>query len=143
MKRASKVLLTVGAIYSLVVAITFVFCMIMFIIFSLPFFMDLVRQGLESGEISTNIESVDAALMFTQAVFITCAVTFGILSIFCFINSSFAFKARKEQTRSLLILNIVFGFLSGVEINAVGGILGLIALNIWGDKEKDIIENKE
>jgi len=143
MKRASKVLLTVGAIYSLVISIVFVLCMITFIVLSLPFFADVIRQGIESGEITTNMESVDAAIIFVQAMYITSAVVFGILAIFGFINSSFAFKGAKEQSRKLLILNIVFGFLSCVEINAVGGILGLVALSIWGNKEKNAIENKE
>ena len=43
-------------------------------------------------------------------------------------NGVVALLGRKKQTKVFYILNIVFGLLSGVEVNGVGGVFGLFTL---------------
>ena len=54
------------------------------------------------------------------------AIVFLVLAIFCIANAIIAFVGRAKETKGLFIMNIVFGALSGVVVNLVGGILGVI-----------------
>lgn len=128
MKRTSRIFLRVGAIVSLVLAGIFLLCGVTFLILSLPFFVDAIRDGVSSGEIQSNI-SPDAAIALWLSFSISTCVIFLILAIFGVVNGILGFKCLKAPNKKLLIITIVFGFLSGTELTSVGAILGIINLN--------------
>jgi len=128
MKRTSRIFLRVGAIVSLVLAGIFLLCGVTFLILSLPFFVDVIRDGISSGEISSNV-SPDAAIALWLSFSISTCVIFLILAIFGVVNGILGFKCLKSPNKKLLVTTIVFGFLSGTELTSVGAILGIINLN--------------
>ena len=56
----------------------------------------------------------------------TLGVVFIVLAFVVLINAGLAIKGKDSNKNRLMILNIVFGILSGVYINSLGGIFGLI-----------------
>ena len=68
-------------------------------------------------------------------------VSLFFMAAFAAVSSIVSFKARNNDSKKLFILNIVFGVISGVEVNLVGGILALIALKKQSNEEN--IEQKE
>lgn len=128
MKRASRIFLRVGAIVSLVLAGIFLLCGVTFLILSLPFFVDVIRDGVSSGDIKTNV-SPDAAVALWLSFSISTCVIFLVLAAFAVVNGILGFKCLKAQNKKLLVTTIVFGFLSGTELTSVGAILGIIVLN--------------
>jgi hypothetical protein len=83
---------------------------------------DVVR---DFGNGVTPTQAVEAA----QAALVVVGVIFIVLMVLSIINIIVAFAARKKETKVLFILNIVFGFVSSCIVNAVGGILAIIASN--------------
>ena len=128
MKRTSRIFLKVGAIVSLVLAGIFLLCGVTFLILSLPFFADVIRDGISSGEISSNV-SPDAAVALWLSFSISTCVIYFVLMTFAIVNGILGFKCLKAPNKKLLITTIVFGFLSGTELTSVGAILGIINLN--------------
>lgn len=128
MKRTSRIFLRVGAIVSLVLAGIFLLCGVTFLIISLPFFVDVIRDGVSSGEISTSV-SPDAAVALWLSFSISTCVIFLVLAAFAVVNGILGFKCLKAPNKKLLVTTIVFGFLSGTELTSVGAILGIISLN--------------
>lgn len=128
MKRTSRIFLRVGAIVSLVLAGIFLLCGVTFLILSLPFFVDVIRDGVSSGEIQSNV-SPDAAVAFWLSFSISTCVIFLVLTAFAVVNGILGFKCLKAPNKKLLVTTIVFGFLSGTELTSVGAILGIISLN--------------
>lgn len=128
MKRTSRIFLRVGAIVSLVLAGIFLLCGVTFLILSLPFFVDVIRDGVSSGDIKTNV-SPDAAVALWLSFSISTCVIFLVLTAFAVVNGILGFKCLKAPNKKLLVITIVFGFLSGTELTSVGAILGIISLN--------------
>ena len=128
MKRTSRIFLRVGAIVSLVLAGIFLLCGATFLILSLPFFVDVIRDGVSSGEIQSNV-SPDAAVALWLSFSISTCVIFLVLTAFAVVNGILGFKCLKAPNKKLLVTTIVFGFLSGTELTSVGAILGIISLN--------------
>ena len=125
MKRTSRIFLRVGAIVSLVLAGIFLLCGVTFLIISLPFFVDVIRDGVSSGEISTSV-SPDAAVALWLSFSISTCVIFLVLAAFAVVNGILGFKCLKAPNKKLLVTTIV---LSGTELTSVGAILGIISLN--------------
>ena len=63
------------------------------------------------------------------ALMIALGVMFTIFAVCSLINAIVAFRAKNTDKKGLLIINIVFGILSGVSINIVGAIFGFVARN--------------
>ena len=130
MKKVSRILFLVGGIIGLCLGSLFLLLGVLFLIFSLPFFLDIVREGLQNGSISTTAKSVDAAVMIWQMTYTSLSISMFVMSVLGFINAVLSFTARKKDgSKGLYIANIVFGLLSCCELNLVGAILGLIAYN--------------
>lgn len=128
MKRTSRIFLRVGAIVSLVLAGIFLLFGVTFLILSLPFFVDVIRDGVSSGEIPSNV-SLDVAVALWLSFSISTCVIFLVLTAFAVVNGILGFKCLKAPNKKLLVTTIVFGFLSGTELTSVGAILGIISLN--------------
>ena len=141
MRKASDIVLLVSAIVGFVAAASLLITAVMFTIFSLPFFSNYIREGIEQGTINTDFDNVDAAVIFVTSTFIACAVCFYFITILMVIASALSLKARKEGTKTLYITAIVFGAISGLEGAVVGGIFGLFGSK--NEKEQDkVVEVK-
>ena len=103
--------------------------MVVFIIFGTPLCTELITKGVEQGAIHTSFhaENVDEAVIAIQATFIAVGVVFFILMAFAIANGIIVGVTKKGKSRALYIINIVFGYLSGVYLNLVAGIFGLIS----------------
>ena len=124
MKKASQILLLVGGILAFVVAWSYFFCGLSCILAGAlgtsKLFEFLAEQGF------------DLAQYVPEEAVAACAITMGVFWILwsgvAIANGVVALLGRKKQTKVFYILNIVFGLLSGVEVNGVGGVFGLFTL---------------
>ena len=127
MSKLSKTFLLIGAILSLIVAVTMVICGIVFLAFSAPAVKEYIIELLEQAEIHTDIPGTPAEQAASiQTIFMSIGIVFMIWAVVCVISAVVAFVGRNKQTNGLLVANIVLGLFSG-EFNTAGGILGLIA----------------
>lgn len=131
MKRASEVLILVGMIVSFITTVSIVITSIVFFVLSSDAIKEAIIQGIKDGSLSApkNLTPEQAAQIF-QTTFLTLGIVFLVWAVLILTNGIIANNARKNPTKENYILNIVFGFLSGMEINAIGGIFGLIALDM-------------
>ena len=118
MSIARKVLMIVGFIASIVITITLAICAVAFFIASgNEEMLNKILDGLNRSSMSVSdgkIYVIALALMFTF---------WAIIEI---INALIAIKGVKSNRTGLMVLNIVFGVLSGVYVNSLGGIFGLV-----------------
>ena len=127
MKTASRILLLIGAILSCVE--TFVYCIMGFIFIGMGSSPEVKEDLIKEYNPVSNPSGVtpEEYAKAIQSFFVALGVVFVIAAILCIINAIIAFVARSKGNKPLMILNIIFGFLSSCIINAVGGIFGLIA----------------
>ena len=130
MKKVSNILLLIAGIYSIVCAATFLILGILFVVASSDACKEQIIEMLERGTLTTSyVGTPQEQAQFIQTVYSVLGITMLVVCVFQFINVFLSFAARKKETKPLYILNIVFGVLSMVEVNVVGAIFGLIALN--------------
>jgi len=129
MKKASDILLLIGGIVSAVLILIYVVLAGVFFFAASDAARELLISAYESGNFVTDIPvgSAEEALMVFQPIFTVYGVMMVVFAVMAVVNAIIAFTSRGKQTKVGLILNIVFGLLSGVTVNAVGGVLGLIA----------------
>ena len=129
MRKASRILFLVAGILSIVAAVTLLIIGIVCAVMGSPAMVDAIREGIKNGSIVVKGSSsdIELAIQIYQSTMLSTAVTMFVFMAFNIVNIVFSFIARKKQSKGVLILNIVFGALSCVEVNLVGGILGLIA----------------
>lgn len=137
MRKTANTLILVGAILSIVMAVSFLISAIVFFVISSD---AVIEQILKEATYDVSEEEARIAL---KATFITLGVVFAFVSTFDVVNAIIAFTGRKKESKAAYILNIVFGLLSGVEVNAAGGVVGTIYATKKEIKEKEAIENKE
>lgn len=133
MKNASKILFLVGGIVSCVA--TFIY-LITGIIYIYTGTSEDVKNELLKNYTATDLArdlgngvTPTQAVEATQAFSVVIGVILIVLMVLSIINIIVAFAARKKETKVLFILNIVFGFVSSCVVNAIGGILAIVASN--------------
>ena len=127
MKRAANILFLVGAIISIVTAVSGILSGIAFIVLGcIPEIKQAIIDGVNNGSIQTTEATAEAAAAVFQYTFIACGVSVLFCSLFAIPNCIFAFKARNCNSRVIFILNIVFGVICCVEVNVVGAVFALI-----------------
>ena len=57
---------------------------------------------------------------------ITLSVVFLVFAFFGLINASLAIKGKDSNKKGLMVLNIIFGVISNIFVNILGGIFGLL-----------------
>lgn len=122
MRRLSNVFLLVGGICAIICAVCYFFIALTFFMAGIPQIAEYIRIGLEEA----GAPNPDKIVLLIQAGSIALGVFMLILMGVCIPSAIFAFKAQRDPSKNLLVLNIVFGYLSGSTYNMVGGILGLI-----------------
>ena len=126
MRKASNIVLLIGAILGFVAAGSLFLCAIMFILLSTPLFTDFVREGIESGTFKSDMPDTETVVAMVTAIFIVMAVLMVIIAVLSILSSVFALKARREGRKGLYITSLVFGILAS-EVILVGSIFGLIS----------------
>lgn len=142
MKVASRILFLIGGIVSFVNAGMLLLMSLIFGIFEFPFVRDLMLEAMESGEASTAADSPEMAALIVQISFAICIAAFIIYAALCVVNGILSLKARRNPTKQLCIINIVFGLITGIEVNTVGGFLGFFSLK-KEEKQEDVIDMTE
>ena len=129
MKKASDILLLIGSILSFSLIAVYLISSIVFFVLGSPAAKQFILDGINNGSIGSSIpaDSPEQLVTILQAMFIASGVVMFIPMAFAIVSGIVALKARRNATRGLYIANIVFGIISGSEINLVGAILGLIA----------------
>ena len=114
MEKAKKILFTVSGILSIIGIVVWLILGIVFIV------------------LAGNVDFVDDATATAEeaeafkAMFMVCGVMFIIFAIMSVVNTILCFKGKNSNAKGLMILNIVFGVISGIEINILAAIFGLI-----------------
>lgn len=129
MKKASNYVLLAGIIYSFVVVVTFCVVAGIFLSFNTPEGKQAIIQGIQDGTIHTSFtgtteQQADQIII----LWVGLAIAFFVMAFFALINAFIAIVGKSKKTKGLYILNIVFGVISGVYVNAIGAIFGLVAL---------------
>ena len=120
MSTARKVLLIIAFVFSIICAIGLAICTVVF--FSSindPAKIQKILDGFNRS--STSIED-------GKTIVTILGVMFAILTAFELINAGLSIKGKSSNRTGLMILNIIFGVLSGIYINSLGAIFGLIDL---------------
>lgn len=128
MRKASNVIFLVSAIVSIVAVIGLLITSLVFLAFTTPEAKEEIIKALQDGRMTTSVpgtlnEQADAI----QAIFKAFGIIFLFASVFGVANTVICFVARKKHTTGVLVLSIVFGVLSFVEINILASIFGFVA----------------
>ncbi|MBQ7994766.1 MAG: hypothetical protein IJ247_00905 [Bacilli bacterium] len=124
MKRVKRILFLVGGILSIVMAASFFIVGLVFVV---------LGPTIGAYMAETDQQAADIFL----GVYLSIGLVFVIVSVFGIINAILSFKAMNSNSKSLMVANIVFGILSDVIVNVVGGIIGFILI----DREKEDKDN--
>lgn len=127
MKKASKTLLIIGAILSIVLAVTWFILSIVYFVIGAAF--SAVKAGSASMTVDQWNEILKAGgIDKVISHYTTGGVIFLILFLFALASCILAFIAKNRENKGLFIANIVLGLACGAELNAIGGVLGLVAV---------------
>ena len=138
MKKASSILYLVGAIVSIILIVTFGALAGLYIVFALPEFKNVIIEGIQNGSITSSIKGTpEEVATAIQHMFVIMGTIFSIVSALNIVNAVICFLSRKVSNHTNSVLNIIFGFLSFTEVNAIGGILGLINERIEDSREEE------
>jgi len=129
MKTASRIILLVAAIESIIAAVTFLILGLVFIYLgiSTEAKAEIIRS-LENGMTTTSFTGTyEEQATAIQAVFAFLGVFFLIYMFLTATNGVMSFIARTKFNKPTLIISLVLGFVSLMVVNSVGSILGLVA----------------
>ena len=128
MKKAAKILFIISSVLSYIYAVLFLATVVVLIVFGTPACTQILVDGLKNGTIHSSIQGTPEQVAgIIQGIFMItgcCSIPFV---IFAFISGIVSTLGAKKDTSTIYILNIVFGVLSGVILNTVAGVLGLLA----------------
>lgn len=137
MRVASRVLLLVGAIVSIVCALTFLILGIVFsVVGSAP--VEEIAKGIQEGTITTSATgTIQEQAEAVKLIFSVLGIVFIVFTVCCIPNTVLGFMGMKKRSNAFYVWNIVLGALSGTIITILGGIFGIIAN---GQEDKLIAE---
>lgn len=113
MEKAKRILFTISGVLSIVGIVLWLILGIVFMV---------CANSTEVIEKAADGEDVEVI----KAMFTTVGVMFIFFAIMSIVNSILCFKGRNSNSKGIMIINIVFGALSGIEINILAAIFGLI-----------------
>ena len=144
MKKATRILLLVSGIMSIVDAVILLITSIVFMVLSSPSLRQYYVDGLRDGSVHSSFTgSPEEVAKAIQAVFLVVGIILLFVTIFAIANAVVSFLARNKESKGLYIMAIVFGVLSGVAVSVVGGIFGLCVLGNNNNPAQLVEENKE
>ena len=124
MKRVKRILFLVGGVLSIVMATSFFIVGLVFVV---------LGPTIGAYMAETDQQAADIFL----GVYLSVGLVFVFVSVLSLINAILSFKAMNSNSKSLMVANIIFGILSDVIVNVVGGIIGFILI----DREKEDKDN--
>ena len=148
MKKASSILLKVGAILAFVAAGCLFIAAMVYLTMTILLSAGLLNEAIKNGSIKVdNASSIDAAVIVLTATFITMTIVFLVIAAFSLVSGILSLKARKSGTRKAHIVSIVFAVLSENYVSLAGSILGIIVNkkeeNSAKKAEKEVVEEVE
>ena len=84
--------------------------------------------------------SSDATAESLKYLFMAIGIMFFCASVFCIANAIVALKGKDSDNKTLMVLCIVFGVLSLVEITIVGAVFGFISISRKNNRKAVTIE---
>ena len=120
MEKAKRILFTISGVLSIISVVVFLILAIVFIAFG---------NNVEAMEELANDSTDGTDAEAFKILFVGLGVMFIFFMIFGIVNIILCFKGRNSDSKNVMILNIVFGALSGIEVNILAAIFGLIARN--------------
>ena len=120
MEKAKRILFTISGVLSIISVVVFLILAIVFIAFG---------NNVEAMEELANDSTSGTDAEAFKVLFVGLGVMFIFFMIFGIVNIILCFKGRNSDSKNVMILNIVFGALSGIEVNILAAIFGLIARN--------------
>ena len=126
MRTASRILILIGAIFSIIMATVFVIVGLVYL--GIAADKASILEGINNGSITTSTpgtpEEQAAALQLTFQII---ACVFLVIAFINICNTVVSFITKKVQSNALYITCLILGLISFVEINSLGSIFGLIA----------------
>lgn len=132
MKKASRILLTIGGALHIVNGVAFILASFYLIIAAIAFFAFGYNWFAIPYETASDAETASLAFNVVALVYIILAITFITLGIFGFCVASYTFKTRDIEAKGRYITTIVFGAIFDNPCAVIGSIFGLIVLNKKG-----------
>ena len=129
MKKASKILLLIGAILA-------IFMVILWGVLSIVYFAAAaLLQGVLDGTVVVDAETAKRVAELLQNMTIqdairysqTIAIIFLVLALLSLAACILGFISKNKENKGLFIADIVLGLLSGCLLNLLGGVFGLVA----------------
>ena len=118
MSTARKVLMIIAFVASILVVIAFALCAAaLFIASNNEEMLQKVLDGMNKSSMTLEEGKTFAKIL---------GVMFCVLGFFALINAGLSIKGIKSSRAGLMVINIIFGVLSGIYINSLGGIFGLV-----------------
>jgi len=132
MKKASNILLIVGAITSIVAAISVLITSIVFLSLTTDVARDGIREMYENGQItsSQHFATSEEAVNFFVGMFGGIGIFLLFYSIVIIANVVISFVAKAKSSKPVYIVSIVFGVIASNVFSLVCSILGLVAASI-------------
>ena len=129
-KKVSRILILIGAIYGIVSIVSLLIAGIVTAVLASPTCTEFLTKGLTEGWAHTSFEgSQEEQVAFMQLVLLIISILVFVLVIPAVVSSILCFLGLKKENKSLLIAILVFSILCGNEVAGVGAIFGLIALS--------------
>lgn len=127
MKKASNVLIKVGMILSFISGVLMMIYGLVIIIGGPALRESLVNSSYSGSSSSYGYAEMEYEILMAFYTFL--GIYLLVAGVLLLVNGIICKNVRQNPSRSGYILCIVFGFLSMAIVNAVGGILGISALN--------------
>ena len=139
MKKASKIVLTIGAVWNLLMTIGVFIAGLVISIVALvdkamidPAFYEEIEAIFAEMEVSID---ADAIVWIVVAIYILIVLTIALVAgIFCLVATILAFKGANAKKNGILIANIIFGVFVENWIVIAGAILGIIGISMENRK---------
>ena len=138
MRKASDILLIIGAVLGFIGAIFSAIGAIPMFMFTTPESKELIIKGINDGSINVSgIQgSAEEIAAWIQTVFMVLAIIMLVCAIPMIIGGVLALRARKTQSNGLYIAAMVVGIIFGGNIvTLIGSIFGLVE-NSNGNKNE-------
>ena len=132
MKKASNILLIVGAITSIVAVISVLITSIVFLSLTTDVARDGIREMYENGQItsSQHFATSEEAVNFFVGMFGGIGIFLLLYSIVIIANVVVSFVAKAKSSKPVYIVSLVISIFASNVFSIVGSILGLVSASI-------------
>lgn len=152
MRKASKILLTIGGIFNILIAVGAMIAGLVLVIMALvsgsgafPELNVAIQEMIEETGSDLDPEAVKWIVIAIYSVIVLAVAI--VAFVMYLVGGIIALKGGKAKTKGILIANIVFSVLLSSLLVLVGSILGIVGLSIEENRKqqqpKEVEEKKE